>query len=475
MNSENSIEETIEETIDVDYWGWHSKKPNELDLSELLDLRKVVLSNKYVRRALDSKVEELGEVAAGKSDASQLQGVASWLCADYQTAYDYLEKSHGDDVTAFAFAEAALFAGGTGTENRPSRPGKAAEALVSSGSQHPEAITLRLKALRASGQLEQAEAAFKKAGEAYAETPDGLFFQGLLYEGEDDYDKAEECYEKGIKTNPLHVDCLFRKAYRRDMSSEDSEAISLYERIANQQPTHVNALINLGVLFEDADRYHDAVYCYRRVLAAFPRHPRALLFLKDAESSLNMHYDEDQEVRQDKKNQILKIPVSDFELSVRSRNCLSKMNIITLADLVMRTEPELLSYKNFGETSLNEIKQILDSKGLRLGMRPEDELEPVAPRAAAGPGGAATTAPVAAPASFSVDPNDSRLQMLCGDMNLSVRSRKCLANLNIKTVGALIAYTSDELLAQRNFGATSLREITDQVETMGLAMRTVDR
>ena len=69
-----------------------------------------------------------------------------------------------------------------------------------------------------------------------------------------------------------------------------------------------------------------------------------------------MYYDEDQERREDKRNKILRTPINDFELSVRSRNCLAKMGVHTLGDLVKKTEPELLSYKNFGETSLQEIK-----------------------------------------------------------------------------------------------------------------------
>ena len=65
--------------------------------------------------------------------------------------------------------------------------------------------------------------------------------------------------------------------------------------------------------------------------------------------------------------QVLSIPVTDFELSVRSRNCLQKMGIMTLGDLCRCTEQELLASKNFGETSLVEIKEMLATKGLRLG------------------------------------------------------------------------------------------------------------
>ncbi len=65
----------------------------------------------------------------------------------------------------------------------------------------------------------------------------------------------------------------------------------------------------------------------------------------------------------------LRIPISELELSVRSANCLREANIKTLADLVEKTEAELLSYKNFGKKSLNEIVTLLKSMGLSLGMK----------------------------------------------------------------------------------------------------------
>jgi DNA-directed RNA polymerase subunit alpha len=61
--------------------------------------------------------------------------------------------------------------------------------------------------------------------------------------------------------------------------------------------------------------------------------------------------------------------VEELELSVRSYNCLKNANIKTIADLVQKTEQEMLRTKNFGRKSLNEIKEILHNMGLRLGMR----------------------------------------------------------------------------------------------------------
>ena len=113
--------------------------------------------------------------------------------------------------------------------------------------------------------------------------------------------------------------------------------------------------------------------CADTVLKSIRITPKAILFKKDIESSSVMIYDEEREKRKDRQNKTLEIPITDFELSVRSRNCLKKMNIITLGDLLRTTETELLSYKNFGETSLYEIKKILDIKGLHLGMAIEDK------------------------------------------------------------------------------------------------------
>jgi len=61
--------------------------------------------------------------------------------------------------------------------------------------------------------------------------------------------------------------------------------------------------------------------------------------------------------------------VEELELSVRSYNCLKNANIKTIADLVQKSEQEMLRTKNFGRKSLNEIKEILHGMGLRLGMR----------------------------------------------------------------------------------------------------------
>ena len=68
-------------------------------------------------------------------------------------------------------------------------------------------------------------------------------------------------------------------------------------------------------------------------------------------------------------NEHLDKSVEELELSVRSYNCLRNANIRTIRELVQKSEPEMLRTKNFGRKSLNEIKEILQSMGLGLGMR----------------------------------------------------------------------------------------------------------
>jgi DNA-directed RNA polymerase subunit alpha len=131
------------------------------------------------------------------------------------------------------------------------------------------------------------------------------------------------------------------------------------------------------------------------------------------------------------------------------------MNIETIGDLLNITETELLSYKNFGETSLREIKAVLESKGLHLGMALEEKQFTMAePFERSGTEGQ----------------NEGLLGKSVDDLQLSVRARKCLQKLNIRTLGE----TEAELLGVKNFGVTSLNEIKKAISNLGLSLRTLD-
>ena len=78
------------------------------------------------------------------------------------------------------------------------------------------------------------------------------------------------------------------------------------------------------------------------------------------------------EQKEEEVDPILLRPVDDLELTVRSANCLKAENIYYIGDLIQRTEVELLKTPNLGKKSLTEIKDILASRGLSLGMRLEN-------------------------------------------------------------------------------------------------------
>lgn len=285
------------------------------------------------------------------------------------------------------------------------------------------------------------------------------FRRGQESEHQGQHEKAVEFYERALNENPDHESACFRLAVLYDRRAEDAKAIELYERICTSPPVHINALMNLAVLYEDNNHYEEAHRCLEAILNTNPNHERARLFMKDVESARSMFYDEDMDRRGDRRNAVLEIPLSDFELSVRSRNCLKKMNLRSLGDLLRTTEAELLSYKNFGETSLNEIKALLGQKGLRLGQALDD------------PKGAVRRA-AASPATGNIAPEVFGKSV--GDMELSVRSRKALQRLNINTMGDLTSRTEAELLGCKNFGQTSLNEIKQQLSNFGLGLRKLE-
>jgi len=102
---------------------------------------------------------------------------------------------------------------------------------------------------------------------------------------------------------------------------------------------------------------------------------RAASILKDQLSvfvDLETTIEEEPEQRQDEVDPVLLRPVDDLELTVRSANCLKGENIFYIGDLIQRTEVELLKTPNLGKKSLTEIKDILGSHGLSLGMRLEN-------------------------------------------------------------------------------------------------------
>jgi DNA-directed RNA polymerase subunit alpha len=252
------------------------------------------------------------------------------------------------------------------------------------------------------------------------------------------------------------ADYQFKLAYLLDLLGEEDEAVALYEQLCRRDCPHVNALLNLAVIYEDRGEIARAEKCLRQILETEPAHLRARVFMKDVVASKDMYYDEEHARDLAKRNALLDTPVTDFELSVRARNCLKKMQIRTLGDLLRINEAELLSYKNFGETSLAEIKAMLASKGLRLGQGLEGQYSWVRRQMYDQLRGKATDAVLNRPVSV---------------LDLSVRARKALQFLGVQTLGDLATRTEAELMGVKNFGATSLQEVKEKLAEYGLTLR----
>jgi DNA-directed RNA polymerase subunit alpha len=261
--------------------------------------------------------------------------------------------------------------------------------------------------------------------------------------------------DKALAIDPGNPTALFAMGVLNDRLGNDDEARGCYEQSLKRYPGTVGALINLGLLYEDEDDFPAAEKCYKRVLDAFPDHPRARLFLKDSSASGDLKQGEQDLRTRDRLDQVMVLPVSDFELSVRSRNCLQKMGIMTLGDLARTSETELLESKNFGETSLVEIKEMLASKGLSLGQM-------------------ATPAVAEEAAVEVVEPSADEQEIYSlpiSELNLSVRARKCTTKLGITTIGDLVRRTGEDLMECKNFGVTSLNEVREKLTERGLKLR----
>ncbi len=319
----------------------------------------------------------------------------------------------------------------------------------------PEADVQICEAQALGGDLDGAEKSLGKLQGGIGGTADFHYLKGLIANLRGSGEQAAESYAKALEIDRDHVMAKFRLAYYNDLHGDEAGAIELYKECLKHPPIHVNVLLNLAVLYEDIGQYDKAVRCIKRILAANPSHERARLFLRDADSSKTMFYDEDQARRQARRSAVMDIPVTDFELSVRARNCLKKMNIRTLGDLVRTTEPELLAYKNFGETSLKEIKQMLTAKSLHLGQALEEGSE---------------LAEVAVVRRPSVS-NEGVLATAIEHVEFSVRARRALETLKVQTLGDLVAKSEAEMLACRNFGQTSLNEIRQRLAEYGLSLR----
>ena len=439
-----------ESTATVDFDLENTPIPS---FTQLQHFRQGVFTNRRQLESFRSQVERLQT----DGEHGRRRGLGMWMVGDYEEADRVLANYENDDVASFTRGHAKMSLGDAKgaaeifgrlsksypEESSPRGCLMEAEFETELESGDPETAVANLRA-----KLEASSESFKTSSEYFS-------LKGRAAEAMHEFQAALDAYEAAYQANSQNRPNLFRLAYLCERSGLETEALRYYEELVKLLPVDKNVLMNLGVLYEALGRDQDAAACFDTVVSSFPGDRRARLYLEDARQGMNMYYDEDMERKEDRLNQILRIPITDFELSVRARNCLNKMDINTLGDLVRKTEAELLSYKNFGETSLKEIKEILGSKGLRLGMAREEAVASIE----------------TARTRYSGMENAETLNKPVLELELSIRARRTVETLGCLTVGDVIQHSEEELLGMPNFGVTSLVELKQKLGELNLKLK----
>ncbi|HJN07379.1 MAG TPA: DNA-directed RNA polymerase subunit alpha C-terminal domain-containing protein [Pirellulaceae bacterium] len=377
-------------------------------------------------------------------------GVCYYLLCRFETARQTLSNADGGAVAQFYLGKTQFELG--------NYDGAIAgyEAAKVSGYNSDDCDLAIAEALRNGGEKKQAMTVLDQLFGPIEQTSEYLYQRAATVNSlGGNPSEVVALYERAVESSESHAGAMFGLAVENDRRGNDDEAMALYSRASNCFPSHVGALLNLGIMYEDMQRYDLAQSCYQRILDVYPDHEQARLFYKDSLGSRDQLYDEEAQKRTDRLSQVLSIPVTDFELSVRSRNCLQKMGVRSLGDLTRTSEQELLTSKNFGETSLIEIRDMLHSKGLDLGQFAHERSEPE---------------PSFDTSNMSPD-EQALLDRPIADLNLSVRARKCMVRLGISTIGELARRSQDDLLECKNFGVTSLNEVREKLGQLNLKLR----
>ncbi|MGE4286472.1 MAG: DNA-directed RNA polymerase subunit alpha C-terminal domain-containing protein [Phycisphaerae bacterium] len=394
-------------------------------------------------------IEQVDALAASrKKDAAEKAGVGYSVAHRYDAALRSLE-SCGSGIALYCKAK-ALFA-----------LGRKAEALEEfrkavEKSENPAAVELeRIQAMLKAGLIEQAGSQLNNLAKALkGKSADFHCVYARYCEYIGEYESATENYEAALTIDNDHVDSLFGFANLLDLYGNVEAAIDLYLRVTKANPINVNALMNLALLYEDTGNFDNALSCVNLVLKYYPNDKRAILFRKDIMGATASEDPIEPGEQISVKTKLFDKPITDYELSVRSKNCLKKMNIATIGDLLTINEQELLAYKNFGETSLHEIRDILESEGLELGMYEGVVFE--------------------SESNDEYDPHKELLKKPISELELSVRAGRAVDRLNIRTLGELVAKSEQELLGCKNFGSTSLTEIKEKLDKYGLSLKKQD-
>ncbi|MEK7449205.1 MAG: DNA-directed RNA polymerase subunit alpha C-terminal domain-containing protein [Planctomycetota bacterium] len=425
----------------------------EFSLEEIIGFKNVVYKSLKERNRFKKELESFDENKpkhlSSSSKAIIRKGIGYWILNDITRAVKLLEEGRAGKEAKYFLALCYL------ETEKPSQAHDLFKELYQNDPDELLIATVYIESKIKAGEIDEAFNVLQKikAKKNFRHNADIYFLSGLCLDYSGAYQEAGTEYQNALRINAEHQPSLFRMAYNAQLNGQDEEALELYQNLARLKPVYVNPMINLGLMYEDKGLSDQAIKCYERVLEYQPTHSRSLLYLKDASAAQSMFYDEEQKRRELRMSQILNTPLSDFQLSVRSRSCMNKLKVQTLGDLTRWTESRLLKAENFGMTSLAEVKELLARHSLTLA---HEEIESAAQ----------IKKIILAEGSTS----DLRNKTI-GEFEWSARVKGCLNKMKVATVGDLTKYSEPELLHMKNFGQTSLNEIKQKLALMGLSLK----
>jgi tetratricopeptide (TPR) repeat protein len=321
-------------------------------MEEINELSQLVHSSKSDQLAFAEQVE--ANLPKTGRKAAPAAGIGLFILGRYAESIETLNKAM-DCKEKFTYLAFALCETGRWEE--------AIENFQKSLDHGADILTVTLEkaaTYRHASDFEAAEKELKSCANL-ENVSAGYHYQcGRLQEALGLYEEAMESYKTALDLSPNHRKTLFHLAYRYDLSGNEEAAIDYYKQIAKTKPIYVSALMNLAVKNFGETSLREI----KNILESKSLHLGMGLEESHVVSTEAAEYPE--AAADEVLDEILNKSVDDLQLSVRARKCLQKLNMYTLRDLTQKTEAELLGCKNFGVTSLNEIKKAISNLGLSL-------------------------------------------------------------------------------------------------------------
>ncbi len=433
--SELTVKQQLEKTVE----GGLGRNNYDALISEIYDSFRSIDSAHDILHEMRDKIGDAEGEAA--NELKEKTGIFAYAQGEYQRAADVLsevkDRKEASHFLGRVLAKLHDFEG-------------ALEALDNgrSGDDDFNTDRFRIDVLCVLRQDEEAEKICDRYEDTHGESPDWLYCKGRILETQGQHSEAVDMFEKAVAIDENHQNSLFRLAFNFDLDGEDEKAIDMYNKCASLQPASLGALMNLGVLYEDHQEYEKAIECYERVLAVDPAHKRARLYLKDADAGLHMAVEEDMGLIFREHDLVMDKRIDSFNLSARCRHVLDELQVETVGDLTEVTEGQLMAFNNFGDSSLQELKNILAEHGKSLADEPAQLVQ--------------------GENAEQEEQNTAGLDTEIEDAGFSDELIGTLKGLGIATLGDLAKYSENELEAECELEEAEIDEVKSVLADNGV-------